>query len=236
MSFLEQVPTESRPAIEVRNVSKQYQLARTVFNNLSLDIEPGKLTLIKGPSGSGKTTLLNIMAGIDTPNEGEVVVNGTDITTLSRRGRTAYRAATGQIFQRSGLISGLSAMDNIRVVHDLAEQPVDEEWTEYLLGRLGVGDLINERATQLSGGQAQRIAVVRALAHFPRIVFADEPTASLDTESKKDVHDTLRFVAETGSTVVMVSHEEMSEDYADRTIEMRDGTISEGLSPQLQRD
>lgn len=224
-----------RPAIEVRDVTKRY-MTRTVFENLSLDIEPGKLTLITGPSGSGKTTLLNLMSGVDTPNTGEVIVDDSDITKLSRRGRAAYRAATGQIFQRSGLISGLSAMDNIRIVHDLAEQEVDNEWTDYLLGRLGIGDLINERATQLSGGQAQRVAVVRALAHFPRIVFADEPTASLDSESKKDVHETLRFAADTGSTIVMVSHEEMSKDYADRIVEMRDGMISESLLPQLQRD
>lgn len=224
-----------RPAIEVNNVTKRY-MARTVFENLSLDIEPGKLTLITGPSGSGKTTLLNLMSGVDTPNSGEVIVGESDITKLSRRNRSLYRAATGQIFQRSGLISGLSAMDNIRLVHDLAEQDVDEEWTNYLLARLGIGDLIDERVTQLSGGQAQRVAVVRALAHFPRIVFADEPTASLDTESKKDVHETLRFVADTGSTVVMVSHEEMSQDYADRTIRMRDGRISESLSPDLQHD
>ena len=224
-----------RPAIEVRDVTKRY-MARTVFENLSLNIEPGKLTLITGPSGSGKTTLLNLMSGVDIPNTGEVIVDDSDITKLSRRGRAAYRAATGQIFQRSGLISGLSAMDNIRIVHDLAEQEVDNEWTDYLLGRLGIGDLINERATQLSGGQAQRVAVVRALAHFPRIVFADEPTASLDSESKKDVHETLRFAADTGSTIVMVSHEEMSKDYADRIVEMRDGMISESLLPQLQRD
>lgn len=224
-----------QPAVAVNNVTKRYR-ARTVFEDLSLDVEPGKLTLITGPSGSGKTTLLNLMSGVDTPNSGEVVVGGTDITKLSRRGRAAYRAATGQIFQRSGLIAGLSAMDNIRIVHDLAEQEVDKEWTKYLLGRLGIGELIHERATQLSGGQAQRVALVRALAHFPRIVFADEPTASLDTESKKDVHETLRFVADAGSTVVMVSHEEMFKHYADRVVEMRDGTITENLSPQLQRD
>lgn len=221
-----------RPAIEVRDTTKRY-LAKTVFSNLSLDIEPGKLTLVTGPSGSGKTTLLNIMSGVDLPTSGEVTVDGSDITKLSSRGRSRYRAITGQIFQRSGLISGLTAMDNIRLVHDLSEQQVDEEWTDYLVSRLGIDDLMNNRATHLSGGQAQRVAVVRALAHFPRLVFADEPTASLDTESKKDVHETLRFVADTGATVVMVSHEDMSKDYADRTIEMKDGVITEALSSHL---
>lgn len=221
-----------QPAIEVRDATKRY-LAKTVFSNLSLDIEPGKLTLVTGPSGSGKTTLLNIMSGVDLPNSGEVIVGGNDITKLTSRGRSQYRAATGQIFQDSGLISGLTAKDNIQLVHDLSEQQVDEEWTGYLLGRLGISDLMDNRATHLSGGQAQRVALVRALAHFPRIVFADEPTASLDTESKKDVHETLRFVADTGATVVMVSHEEMSKDYADRTIEMKDGVISESLSAHL---
>lgn len=214
-----------RPSIEVRDLTKQY-MAKTVFQNLSLDIAPEKLTLIKGPSGSGKTTLLNVMSGIDSPTSGEVYVEGREVTNLSNTQRALYRAAAGQIFQRSGLIAGLTSMENVQLPHDLSGQVVDKEWRDYLLDRLKVKEFADQPAAQLSGGQMQRVALVRALAHFPRLVFADEPTASLDTESKKDVHELLRFVADTGATVVMVSHEEMSQDYADNVLEMRDGVVA----------
>lgn len=227
--------TESQtPALVATGVTKSYA-GTTVVDNVSLAIPSGGLTVITGPSGSGKTTLLNILSAIDTPDSGKVKAGSIKVTKLKAAKRDAYRATTGHIFQRSGLIAGLTAGDNIRAIHALNGTPIDEAWLTHLLDRLGVAQLVDAPATQLSGGQAQRIALIRALAHHPRIVFADEPTASLDTTSKKEVHEVLREVArEGGTTVILVSHDAISTQYADIVATMRDGAISNVGAPVIE--
>lgn len=227
--------TESlRLTIEVKELTKRY-LGAVVLDNVSLGIFPNEFIVINGPSGAGKTTLLNMMSGIDVPEEGSVRVGEKDITKLSRKKRQEFRACNGQIFQRSGLLNGLTAEENIHSVHDLVGNNIDTNWFDYLVSELSVGDVLKKPISQLSGGQAQRIGIIRALAHHPRLVFADEPTASLDSDSKRDVYDLLRKVASNDSTVVMVSHDEISKEYADGVFEMRDGVIDK-FTPMTPED
>lgn len=211
--------------IEVNAITKHY-LGMRALSNVWLDIEQNKLTVITGPSGSGKTTLLNILSGIDLPDAGSVIIDGIDITQLSKKERETFRASTGQVFQRSGLLRGLTAEENIRMPHDLTGKSVDEDWTQNLVDSLAISDFLKKPASQLSGGQAQRVGIVRALAHHPRYIFADEPTASLDTQAKADVHELFRGLVDDGVTILMVSHDELSNDYADRNIKLKDGKIN----------
>lgn len=216
---------ETGPQIQAHELTKRYMGSEAVFSALSLNIQPGQLTLITGPSGSGKTTLLNIISGLDTPDEGAVWVDGVDITKLSKAERTQYRAASGLIFQRSGLLAGLTARENIDAIRTLSGYETDEGWTLELARKFRVDHVLGQKAAHLSGGQAQRVAMIRALAHDPGLVFADEPTASLDSESRHEVYDALRTTADRGATVVMASHDETSKHYANRVVEMRDGKI-----------
>ena len=211
-------------AIDVRDVTKKYQ-RKTVFENLSLEVESGMFTLLMGPSGSGKTTLLNLMSGLDTPDSGEVVREGRDITKLSKTERGLFRAASGLVFQRPRLIGGLSARRNIEIGHELTGHHIDEAWTDELVDQFRVSRILEQPASQLSLGQAQRIATISALAHRPSVVFADEPTASLDTDASRDVHNVLRHAANDGTTIVMVSHDESARQYADVVFPMKDGKV-----------
>lgn len=209
------------------------------LNGVSVEIPRGQLTLIKGPSGSGKTTLLNLLSGVDRPDSGEIYYDSgrqrQNIAALSDRKLEKYRANSGLVFQAGGVLSGLSAYNNIRAQHDLNGTKIDKGWTRELIDRFGINSLVGSKATErsqsgagvLSGGQRQRIAIVRALAHRPDVLFADEPTAALDTDSTTEVHSVLRGVAqESGTTVVMVSHDEISEAYADNVIHITDGRVS----------
>lgn len=214
-----------RMTMQLEHVNKSYTDTK-VLDDINLEIFSDELTLIAGPTGSGKTTLLNVLSSVDIPDAGIVYVNGGDIAHMSERERELYRAKNGQIFQRSGLLGGLTAEDNITAIHDLSGNMIDPAWVDYLITELAVGGLMKKRISEVSGGQAQRIGIVRALAHKPELVFADEPTASLDANSKHEVHQLLRGVSQQGSSVVMVSHDEISQQYADVILRMNDGQVS----------
>lgn len=218
---------EITPVIEAREISKSY-LGAEVLKRASLNIFPEEFVLIAGHSGSGKTTLLNMLSATDRPDEGSVIVNGRNIAALSDKQRTAYRSESGLIFQRSGLLGGMTAQENIMRVHELADRPIDFEWLDYVVQELSISALMKKRASQMSGGQAQRIGIARALAHQPHLIFADEPTASLDDESTHDVHHVLRNVVDhSKASVVMVSHDPISRDYVDGIFTMNDGIIKD---------
>lgn len=205
-------------------ITKRF-LGVKALDNVSVTIKPG-LTVIRGSSGSGKTTLLNMLSAIDRPDEGEIVHCRRIITQMSDTERTRLRAKNGMIFQRSGLLAGLSASENILLPHELAGEQVDPEWTLELCERLEVVNMLRKFPSQLSGGQAQRVGIVRAFAHKPSLVFADEPTASLDSNSTLDIHDFMRQVVDNSDTnIVMVSHDEVSRDYADQLLTLRDGRM-----------
>jgi putative ABC transport system ATP-binding protein len=212
--------------ISVVGVRKTYQGAHAL-RGVDVTIPRGKLTVITGPSGSGKTTLLNLLASLDRVDDGTVTVDGVDITRIRGKARDAYRASNGHVFQRSGLLAGLSVRENITAPHLIAGKKLEEPWLAALIERLDLSSLMERPASSLSGGQAQRVALARALVHRPRIVFADEPTASLDTEAKQSVLRKIRSaVDDLHTTVLMVSHDQVALDYADTSLTLVDGLVA----------
>lgn len=211
--------------ISISEVTKRF-VGMTALDNISLDIEYNDFTLITGPSGSGKTTLLNVMSGIMRPDNGTVSIGGQDITSLSNQALTRFRSFNGQAFQRSGLMAGFSARENIMNPHILAGNTIDPAWTGQLCERLNILKILDQPASSLSGGQALRVSLVRALAQHPKLVFADEPTAALDSTSKIEIYDMLESLTYDNELgVVMVSHDPASQEYADRIIYLKDGAV-----------
>jgi putative ABC transport system ATP-binding protein len=198
---------------------------------VSIGIEAGRLTAIMGPSGSGKSTLMHLLAGLDVPTEGTVVVDGVDITKLSEKKLTLLRRETiGFVFQFFNLLPMLTAEENITLPLAIAGEKVDPEWLEELLDTVAVKDRRNHRPAELSGGQQQRVAVARALITKPKVLFADEPTGNLDSSSSREVLALLRrAVDEWGQTIVMVTHDAGAAAMADRILFIADGRIVRDL-------
>lgn len=198
----------------------------TAVADVSLTITAGELVGLAGPSGSGKTTLLHLLAGLDTPTSGTVTLANTNTTQLSRRHRTRLRLDhVGIVFQHFHLLPSLSARANVAL--PLIELGYSKrrrrERASDLLKRVGLGDRLQHRPGELSGGEQQRVAVARALATDPQLVVADEPTGELDTETGKQVLDLLATVAD-DRAVVLASHDQQALDRTTRQIRLRDGT------------
>jgi len=223
--------------IKVEGLQKAFQ-GTQALRGVDATIPRAKLTVVAGPSGSGKTTLLNLIASLDRADSGTVMVDGIDVTALKSKARDEYRASNGHVFQRSGLLTGLTVRDNITAPHYLSGKQLDDRWLESLFRRLRLTDFMDRPASTLSGGQAQRVALARALAHQPSLVLADEPTASLDTEAKRSVLNSLRsVVVDLGVTVLMVSHDQIANDYADHVLTLVDGavTLPQAAAPTKRR-
>ena len=191
-------------------------------------IPANRFTAIMGPSGSGKSTLMHLLAGLDVPTSGSVVLGDTDLTRCSDRELTAVRRErVGFVFQAFNLLPQLTAQQNIELPARLAGRAIDPERADLLLGLLGLRDRLHHRPTELSGGQQQRVALARALLGRPDVVFADEPTGNLDSVSGREVLELLhRSVHELGQTVVMVTHDPVAASYADTVLLMRDGLLA----------
>ena len=204
-------------------------------DDVHLHLRRGALTAVVGPSGSGKSTLLQLLAGLDAPTSGRVVVDGVDITGLDDDALTRVRAQRmGFIFQAFHLFADLTVAENVDLPASLADGGllVDPAWREHLLDVLGLGDLLARRPVELSGGEQQRVAVARALAHRPAVLFADEPTGNLDVATSRRVMDLLRELVDVDAvTVVLVTHDPVAASHADRVVVMSDGRVTADLGP-----
>jgi putative ABC transport system ATP-binding protein len=199
----------------------------TALDSVTASFDRGELVGITGPSGSGKSTLLHLLGGLDTPTEGTVSLDGTDLSTYSERERTRVRLRhVGFVFQRFHLLPSVSARTNVAL--PLIERGVPKrdrrERASDLLERVGLGDRLGHAPGELSGGERQRVAIARALANDPDLVLADEPTGELDTETGATVLDLLADVA-TERAVVVASHDDRVVEVADRRLRLRDGTL-----------
>jgi putative ABC transport system ATP-binding protein len=219
------------PILAARGLRKSFGLTEAL-RQVDLDIQPGEVLAIMGPSGSGKSTLLHCLAGVLAPDEGTVAYSGvqTPISAMSEEERSRLRLTDfGFVFQFGQLLPDLTAIDNVTIPLLLrGEKRRNAIGTaQHWLDRLGIGDMGDKRPGELSGGQAQRVAIARALVNDPRIIFADEPTGSLDSLSAENVMTILlNIVREMGTTVVIITHDARTAAYADREVIVRDGTIA----------
>src|SRR5947208_12187151 len=198
-----------------------------VLADVSFSIPQGALVAIVGPSGSGKTTLLGLLAGLDTPTRGRVLLDDVDITTLSEDNRARLRGEkVGFIFQSFQLIPTLTALENVQVPLELRGDSGADVRARELLRRVGLGDRLHHFPTQLSGGEQQRVAIARAFSNAPRILFADEPTGNLDSDTGGRIVELLEALnRESNSTVVLVTHDASLAARAQRIIRLSDGRV-----------
>ena len=217
-------------------VSRRYgegEAAVDALLDVSTGFDRGRFTAIMGPSGSGKSTLMHILAGLDRPTAGNVVLDGEEITDLDDGELTKLRRdKLGFVFQFFNLLPVLTAEENLVLPLSIAGRKPDREWLERLVQTVGLADRRTHRPAELSGGQQQRVAVARALVSKPAVVFADEPTGNLDSKASADVLRLLRqAVDEFGQTVIMVTHDPAAAAIADRLIVLRDGQIESDGPP-----
>jgi len=228
---------EGIPAARAHDLVKRYGSGDAevmALDGISVSFERGKFTAVMGPSGSGKSTLMHCMAGLDTPTSGESYVGELEVGSLDDNGLTQMRRDhVGFIFQSFNLVPTLTAKENITLPLDLAGGDIDEEWLNFLVAQLGIADRLSHRPGELSGGQQQRVAVARALVSRPDLIFADEPTGNLDSNSSAEVLTFLkRSVEDFGQSIVMVTHDARGASFADRVIFLADGKlVGELLEP-----
>ncbi|QPV62312.1 ABC transporter ATP-binding protein [Halosimplex litoreum] len=219
--------------IEARNVVKRYRTGGETLEALEgidFAVEPGEFVSIMGPSGSGKTTLLNLLGLLDDPSEGEVRLDGEDVTGLSDSERTRSRKRTiGFVFQDFYLVPTLTAKENVEVPALFDHDPSVEERSVDLLERMGLGDRLDHKPDELSGGQKQRVAIARSLVNEPRVLLADEPTGNLDRETGRTILDEFVAITERDVAVVAVTHDELVNEYVDETVELVDGHLGEDV-------
>ena len=220
--------------IDAKDVHKEYLMGRVkvvAIQNLSLEIRRGDMVCISGRSGSGKSTLLRQLSLIDTPQKGIILINDQDTSGLSEQQRSERRLSTlGYVFQEYALISELTAQENVALpaimLHGKRTVETCMKRAAHLLREIGMGDRLTHRPGELSGGQQQRVAIPRSSVNEPTIVFADEPTANLDSISARSVMETLKELNEKhGVTVLFVSHDPEDIIYATRVITLKDGSI-----------
>jgi len=227
--------TRSAPVVRASGLSRRFgegDTAVDALRNVSIDIAPGRLTAIMGPSGSGKSTLMHILAGLDRPSTGRVEVSGTDITALDDTALTKLRRRhVGFIFQFFNLLPMLTAEENIVLPLEVAGHKVNETWFSELVDKVGLADRLSHRPAELSGGQQQRVAIARSLVTRPTVLFADEPTGNLDSNTGGEILELLRDSVDSyGQTIVMVTHDARAATVADRVLFLADGQISSELT------
>ncbi len=228
------IPT---PILTARGVVKTYRtgsVAVEALRRVDLDIAAGELVTVMGPSGNGKTTLLNCLSGLDDIDDGSVTIDGVDIHRLSDAKRTTHRAhRMGFVFQSFNLIPVLTARENVEIpLGVLGVKPAEaRRRSEDMLARVGLGSRGDHRPLELSGGEQQRVAIARALVTEPALVWADEPTGNLDSETAESIVQLLLEVNRAGQTVVIVTHDRDLGQLGHRLVEVRDGRIVHAADP-----
>jgi putative ABC transport system ATP-binding protein len=219
--------TAAAGAIDARKTYGIGDAAVHALDGVSVSFEPGRFTAIMGPSGSGKSTLLHCLAGLDSLSEGAVFIGETYLAALNDKALTELRRTqVGFVFQSFNLIPTLTAQENIMLPLMLGGEEGDGAWIDRVIDTVGLRDRLGHRPSEMSGGQQQRVAVARALATRPTIIFADEPTGNLDSNSGAEVLSFMRnAVDEFGQTIVMVTHDPNAAAYSDRAVFLADGKI-----------
>lgn len=218
--------------IVAEDLTKVYTMGRVevrALGGVSLEVAKGEFVGIMGASGSGKSTLLHILGLLDRPTTGAVTIDGTDVLSLSDHRRTLFRLnRLGYVFQDYALIGELTALENVYLTSLVRGDPKEEYLKKSIeiLERVGLGDRIHHRQSELSGGEQQRVAIARALVNSPSILLADEPCANLDSQTSKSILDLFaRLNEDLDQTIVMVSHEDWHKEYFCRVVTLRDGLI-----------
>lgn len=214
--------------VEFENVGKTYHMGEVEIHALhdtSFEVEKGELVVIVGPSGAGKTTLLNILGGMDTLTTGRVLLDGREISALSKKELTEYRRHdVGFVFQFYNLIGNLTALENVELANQICKNPLD---AEEILREVGLEERKKNFPSQLSGGEQQRVAIARALAKNPKLLLCDEPTGALDYQTGKAILQLLQDTGrKTGMTVIIITHNGALTAMADRVIRVKNGTVA----------
>lgn len=215
------------PLIQFKNVTKTYMVGSNKFNavdKVSFEINKGEFVVILGPSGAGKSTILNLLGGMDRVTEGEILLEGQDITKYNDSKLTAYRRdAIGFVFQFYNLIPTLTAYENVSLITEIRKEALDPA---DILKTVGLGDHLNQFPAQLSGGEQQRVSIARAICKNPKLLLCDEPTGALDSETGVVILSLLQKMSrENGHTVVIVTHNAALAPVADRVIKIRSGKV-----------
>ncbi|MDU1539493.1 MAG: ABC transporter ATP-binding protein [Paeniclostridium sordellii] len=222
--------------IQLKGIQKYYKVGKEklhVLKSINLSIKQGEFVMIMGKSGSGKTTLLNILGFLDKFDEGSYLFQGEDITNLSENKRSIFRNTNiGFVFQQFNLVETLNIYQNVElpmIYNNKYSKEERKERIEKNLELVGLLDKTKQRPLQLSGGQQQRIAIARALVNDPQIIFADEPTGALDSDTGIEIMNLLKKLNNQGKTIIMVTHDADLTEYATKLIKLKDGVIIEGV-------
>ena len=234
-------PAATANAVAATAVTRQYgegESAVHALRGVTIEVPVGQFTAVMGPSGSGKSTLMHLLAGLDRPTNGRVMIGGEDITEMPDKHLTKLRRRhIGFVFQFFNLLPMLTAEENVLLPLSLAGEKPDRARFEELLDRTGLQDRRKHRPAELSGGQQQRVAVARALVSRPTVLFADEPTGNLDSRTSEEILTLLRDAVDAyGQTIVMVTHDPRAAAIADRVLFLADGTIVKELGRSQSGD
>ncbi len=217
--------------VEFKNVTKTYHMGDVEIkatDGISFEIQKGEFVVIVGPSGAGKTTVLNIMGGMDSCSDGQVLVDGTDVAQFDQRQLTEYRREDiGFVFQFYNLVGNLTALENVELALQICREPLD---AVEVMKEVGLEERMDNFPAQLSGGEQQRVAIARALAKNPKLLLCDEPTGALDYQTGKAILKLLQTTCrEKNKTVVVITHNQALTPMADRVIKIKNGKVSETI-------